>query len=190
MARRSSVDALPHEIREWIMRLREQGATFDQILAKLRELDTLTVPVPSRSALHRHVQEAERVREMVARQRMIAETMVKELGEVDDSRVARGNVAMLHSILTRVQVAALNAAEEGDDADLKMTPGEIMQLAKAIDHLGKAARDDVARTVTIEKRALEQVRREATRAVEAVARERGMSDETADAIKSKILGIQ
>lgn len=156
MARRSSVDALPQEVRDWIVRVREQGATYDQIVAKLRELDGLAVPVPSRSALHRHIQEVERVKEMVQRQRLIAEAMVKDLGEVDDSKVARGNVAMLHTILTRVQVAALKAAEDGEGG-IDMTPGEVMQLAKAIDHLGKAAKDDVARTLSIEKRAKEQL---------------------------------
>ncbi|WP_323034573.1 DUF3486 family protein [Pararhodobacter sp.] len=186
MSRRSSVDALPQEVRDWIMRLRDQGATYDQILAKLRELDTLSVPVPSRSALHRHLQEAERVKEMVARQRMIAETMVRELGEVDDSKVARGNIAMLHTILTRVQVAALDAASDGE-GKLDMSPGEIMQLAKAIDHLGKSAKDDVARTLAIEKRAAEKARSMAAESASRAARERGLTTEDIAAIHKSIL---
>ncbi|MFG1466734.1 DUF3486 family protein [Xanthobacter sp. DSM 24535] len=156
MARRSSVDALPKDVQDWIMRLRDQGATYDQIVTKLRELDTLAVPIPSRSALHRHIQDAEKAKEMVDRQRLVAEAMVKELGEVDDSRVVRGNIVMLHAILTRFQVAAMEAASGGDGA-VDLTTGEIMQLAKALDHLGKAAKDDVARTLAVEKRAQEKV---------------------------------
>lgn len=163
MSRRSSVDALPAEVKDWILRLREQGATYDQIVAKLRELDNLAV-VPSRSALHRHIQEAERVREMVDRQRIVAEAMVKELGEVDDSRVTRGNIAMMHAILTRVQATALEAMATGDGT-VDMSPGEVMQLAKALDHLGKAAKDDVARTLAIRKAAKEEVLKKVEAAV-------------------------
>lgn len=188
MGRRSSVDALPQEVRDWIIRLREQGATYDTIVAKLRELDSLAV-VPSRSALHRHVQEAERVREMVQRQRMIAEAMVKDLGEVDDGKVARGNVAMLHTILTRVQVAAMNAAEDGDGS-IDMSPGEIMQLAKAIDHLGKAAKDDVARTVAIEKRGFEKARAAAAAVATEVAQEAGLSADRIAEIRRGVLGLR
>lgn len=167
MGKRSSVDALPQEVKDWLMRLREQGATYDKIVAKLRELDNLAV-VPSRSALHRHIQEAERTKEMVDRQRVVAEAMVKELGEVDDSRVTRGNIAMLHAILTRVQQTALDAMMTGD-GNIDMSAGEVMQLAKALDHLGKAAKDDVARTVVMRKLAKEEVLRNAEAAVGAAA---------------------
>lgn len=165
MARRSSVEKLPQDVQDWIYRLRDQGATYDQIVVKLRELDTLSMPVPSRSALHRHLQEAEKAKEMVARQRVIAEAMVKELGEADDGRIARGNIAMMHTILTRVQVAALAAAENGDGT-IDFSPSELMALAKTMDHLGKAAKDDVARTLAIEKRAQERALKAAQEAVE------------------------
>ncbi|ABS69725.1 Mu-like prophage FluMu protein GP27 [Xanthobacter versatilis] len=164
MGKRSSVDVLPQEVKDWLMRLREQGATYDQIVAKLREMDSLAVPIPSRSALHRHMQEAERTKEMVDRQRVVAEAMVKELGEVDDSRVTRGNIAMLHAILTRVQQTALDAMMTGD-GNIDMSAGEVMQLAKALDHLGKAAKDDVARTAAIRKLAKEEVLKTAEAAV-------------------------
>lgn len=185
MGRRSTVDALPQDLKDWILRLREQGATYDQIVNKLREMDTLAV-VPSRSALHRHVKEAEEVREMVQRQRLVAEAMVRELGEVDDSRVTRGNVAMMHTLLTRVQVQALRAANDGDGT-INMSPGEIMQLAKALDHLGKAAKDDVARTLAIEKRAAEKARSQAATAASQAARDRGLSAEDIAAISTSIL---
>jgi len=188
MGRRSTVDALPQDLKDWILRLREQGATYDQIVNKLREMDTLAV-VPSRSALHRHVKEAEEVREMVQRQRLVAEAMVRELGEVDDSRVTRGNVAMMHTLLTRVQVQALRAANDGDGT-IDMSPGEIMQLAKALDHLGKAAQSDVARTLAIEKRAHERAITAAAAAAGEAAKEAGLSAERAAEIRRKVLGVR
>lgn len=189
MTRRSSVAKLPQEIRDWIFRLRDQGLTYDQILAKLRELDTLAVPVPSRSALHRHMQEAEKAREMVARQRVIAEAMVKELGEADDGRIARGNIAMMHTILTRVQVAALAAAESGDGT-IDFAPAELMALAKTMDHLGKAAKDDVARTLAIERRAHDRAIRAAATAAADAAQDAGLSPERAAEVRRKVLGVR
>ncbi|MDI4664701.1 DUF3486 family protein [Xanthobacter autotrophicus] len=188
MGKRSSVDALPQEVKDWLMRLREQGATYDQIVAKLRELDNLAV-VPSRSALHRHIQEAERTKEMVDRQRIVAEAMVKDLGEVDDSRVTRGNIAMLHAILTRVQQTAIDAMMTGDGS-IDMSPGEIMQLAKALDHLGKTAKDDVARTMAIEKRAFEKARAAAAAVAVGVAQEAGLSAERIAEIRRGVLGLR
>lgn len=188
MARKSSVEKLPREIQDWIFRLRDQGATYDQIVAKLREMDGLALPVPSRSAIHRHLQEAEKAKEMVARQRVIAEAMVKELGEADDGRIARGNIAMMHTILTRVQVAALAAAESGDGT-VDFSPAELMALAKTMDHLGKAAKDDVARTLAVEKRAQERAIRAAEAAVETVVKQQGGSAESIAALKAAI-GVQ
>jgi len=51
MARMSTVDRLPPEVRELIERLRGNGRTIDEILAKLRDLDAEV----SRSALGRHI---------------------------------------------------------------------------------------------------------------------------------------
>lgn len=182
---RSTVKKLPPEVRDWIMRLRDQGRTYDEIIAALRGLDTLAV-VPSRSALHRHVQQAERARELVERQRIVAASLAKELGAEDDGRVVRGNITMLHAILTRIQMAALEA-EEGGDADPALSPQEAMQLAKALDHLGKAAKDDVARTVAVEERAAKKARAEAAATAERVAQVRGISAEDIAAIAKGIM---
>lgn len=185
MGRRSTVKDLPPDVLDWIMRLREQGATYDAIVAKLRELDTLAV-VPSRSALHRHIQDAERMRELVQRQVVIASAMSKDLGAEDDGKLARGNVVMAHNLVARLQMAALLAAEDGDGS-IDMSPGELMQLSKALDHLGKAAKDDVARVVAIEKRAAEQARSLAAESASRAARERGLSAEDVAAISNSIL---
>ncbi|MQT14400.1 phage protein Gp27 family protein [Segnochrobactrum spirostomi] len=181
---RSTVKKLPPEVRDWIMRLRDQGRTYDEIIAALRGLDTLAV-VPSRSALHRHVQQAERARELVERQRIVAASLAKELGAEDDGRVVRGNITMLHAILTRIQMAALEA-EEGGDADPALSPQEAMQLAKALDHLGKAAKDDVARTIVIEKRAQERAIKAAEEAVDTVIKQQGGGAESIAALKAAI----
>lgn len=185
MAKRSTVEKLPQDVRDWILRLREQGATYDTIVAKLRELDTLAV-VPSRSALHRHIQEAERMRELMQRQTVIAKAVAKDYDNTEDSQLARGNIAMMQNILMRLNMAAIYEAEDGDGS-IKVTPMEALQISKAMDHLAKAAKDDVARTLAIEKRAAEKERARAAVSASNAARERGISPEDIAVISKSIL---
>jgi DNA-binding transcriptional ArsR family regulator len=51
MAHMSTIRRLPAELREMIARLRQNGLTIDEIMAKLHELDVGV----SRSALGRHI---------------------------------------------------------------------------------------------------------------------------------------
>lgn len=183
----SSVDRLPDELRDWIGRLFTQGRTLDEILLKLRELDV--DQLPSRSALHRYLKRANHIAEQVRQTRTIAEVMTRNLGEADDARLGRANIELMHSILMNVATAAMDAAD-GGDGKIDLTPQETMQLAKALDHLGKASKDDVARTIALEKRAEEKGRREAAKAVDVVAKEKGISAELTEAIKAKIFGLQ
>jgi len=186
MGRKSSIARLPPEIRDWIGRLFSQGRTLDEILLKLRELDV--DQLPSRSALHRHLQRADKIAEQVKRSRVIAEVMARNLGEDDDNRLARGNIELLHSIVMSVGAAAVDAAE-GGDGRIDLSPQEIQALSKSLDHLGKASTSDVARTIAIEKRAAEKARREVASAVEAATRDKGLSAETNEAIKAAIFGL-
>lgn len=188
MGRRSSVDALPEELRDWIMRLREQGHTYDQLVAKLRELDSLAV-APSRSALHRYIQEAERARELTRRQLVIAQAVGKDLDDSDDSQLVRGNVTMLHSILMRVQMAALVAAEEGD-GKIELSTAELAQLAKAMDHLGKARKDDLAVVIASEKRGFAKATLAAATVASQIAQEAGLNAERVAEIRRGVLGLR
>jgi ribosomal protein L14 len=182
--RHSKIDRLPEEVRDWIARLSDQGRTLDEIISKLRELDLDALP--SRSGLHRHLQKAEEVAERIRKSRAVADVIVRRLGEADPDKTTRMNIELMHNVLFQI------ASRTTDDAGEPVTfePMEAMLLAKALDHLGKAAKDDVARTVTIEKRAAEKARAEAAKAVEAVGDASGLTAATVEAIKAKILGIQ
>lgn len=186
MGRKSSIERLPTEIRDSIGLLFSQGRTLDEILQKLRELDV--DQLPSRSALHRHLQRADKIADQVKKSRVIAEVMARNLGEGDDARLARGNIELMHSIVMSVASAALDA-DEGGDGKVVLTPQEVQALSKSLDHLGKASTADVARTIAIEKRAAEKARREVASAVEAATRDKGLSAETNEAIKAAIFGL-
>ena len=155
MAKRpSSIDRLPEEVRDWIGRLREQGRTLDEIIAKLRELDVEALP--SRSALHRHLQKAEAIAERLRKSRTVADVIVRRLGESEPDKATRLNIELMHQAVFDMLA---NTGEDGEPVTLE--PMQVMLIAKALDHLGKASKDDVARTIVIEKRAAEKAKAEA-----------------------------
>ena len=80
-------------------------------------------------------------------------------------------------------------AEGGREA-LAGDPEGVMMLSKALDHLTRASRSNVEFIAAAEKRAAERARKEAASAAEVVARERGISAETLDAIKAGIFGVK
>jgi hypothetical protein len=188
MPRPSSVDKLPEPIRAEIGRLRMNGATIDEIVAHLRTLHGIA---PSRSAMGRHIQGLDRIGEKMRRSRAVAEALVRELGDAPESTAARLNIELLHSAILDLHMRFA----EGDEVDgrgaaaLAGNPEGAMLLAKAIDHLTHASRSNADFTVKVEERAAARAKKEAAAAVEVVARERGISAETAAAIKAGIFGV-
>jgi hypothetical protein len=82
MSGRSTVSRLPAEVRELIGRLRRDGRTIDEILAKLHELDVSI----SRSALARHTRKLDAIGAQLHHSRAIAEALVARF----DSPTAAG----------------------------------------------------------------------------------------------------
>lgn len=189
MARPSSIDQMPEEIRAEIGRLRHMGWTIDQILEHLRGLIDRA---PSRSALGRHIKGLDVLGEQMRRSRHVAEALVRELGDAAESRTARLNIELLHSAVMDLFMRAAEG-EEGVDprgaAALAGNPEGTMMLAKALDHLGRASKSNVEFVAAVEKRATERVKKAAATAIDGVARERGLSSDVIGAIKAGIFGV-
>ncbi len=190
MARPSSIDRLPDEIRSEIGRLRQNGRTIDEILAHLKTMDGIA-PV-SRSALGRHVKGLEKLGERMRRSRQVAEALVREMGDAPESTAARVNIELMHTVVLDM----FKGAEDGGNVDpdgiaaLAGNPEGVMLLAKAIDHLARASRSNVEFVARAEQRAVERAQRDAAKAIETVARERGIGTDTLEAIKAGIFGVQ
>ena len=189
MPRPSTIDRLPGEVRELIGRLRQdRGLTIDEILDHLRQLDVEV----SRSALGRHVKELARMGERLRRSRAMAEGLARQLGDAPGDQVARVNIELLHSFLADAFAAAeASEDEEGQNlaAALRNPKGAAL-FAEAIERLTKASRHNQEFVERIEKRASERAKKEAASAVEAVARQRGLTAETLAAIKAGIFGVK
>ena len=197
MARASSVDKLPEEVRSEIGRLREMGWTLDQILEQLRglydqDVDRPCGRLPSRSALGRHIQGMEKLGEKMRRSREVARALVRELGDAPESRTARLNIELLHSAVLdlNMRVADGEEVDAGGAAALAGNPEGVMMLCKALDHLASASKKNVDFIVAAELRAATRMKSEAVKAVETVAREKGLSADTIAAIKAGIFGLK
>lgn len=174
MARKSTIERLPAEVRETIGRLRERGRTIDEILVKLQELD---VDV-SRSALGRHVQKLDAIGEQIRRSRAVSEALIERFGEGEESRAARFNVELMHSM-----IMDLLAGEDGEE--VKLDPKSAMFLADALAKLSRAHKTEVDREVATRR----EVAKQAAGEVERIARREGLSAETVDTFRAAILGI-
>ena len=177
----SSIDKLPPEIRELIGRLRENGATSDQIKAKLDELDADV----SRSALGRHIKGLAEIGERLRHSREVATALVSRFGDEPDNRVARLNIELMHGLVMQ----AITATTEGEDGEpggaVTFTPEDTMFLARSLHSLATAQKTDTDRLLKVRV----EVAKEAAKAVETVGKAKGLTKETMDAIKHAVLGI-
>lgn len=157
MARLSTIDQLPPEVREEIGRLRQAGRTIDQILGKLRELD---IDPPSRSALGRHVKQLDQIGEELRRSRTVAEALVERFGDAPESKSARVNIELMQALVMKCLV-------DEDGGVVALDAKEAMFMASALQKLAGAAKADVDREVKIRKELGARV----AKAVDAIAGE-------------------
>ena len=177
----STIDQLPNELQELIGELRRRGATIDAILAKLHEMPEAAHI--SRSALGRHVKGLAETLEQIAHSRTVAEALVSRFGEEPDSKVARANVEIMHSLVMNT-LTAVKTDEAGNPMPFILAPEEAMFLASAIQKLASAEKTNDDRIVKAQEAALKAA---ANRAVTA-AKSKGLSKETVDLIRYAVTG--
>lgn len=187
MARPSTIDRLPAEIREAIGRLRQHGKTLDEILDHLRGMEVEV----SRSALGRHVQAMEKVGERLRRSRAVSEALVRQLGDAPESKTARLNIELMHSLVFDLLALAEEAGEEGEATQAMLrNPKAVALISEAVERLTKASRHNADFVEQVEKRAAARAKTDAARAAETVAREKGLTADTIAAIKAGIFGVK
>lgn len=187
MARPSRIDRMDPEIREIIGRLRQHGKTIDEILDHLR---TMEIEV-SRSALGRHVQSLEKVGERMRRSRAIADALARQIGDTSESKLTSLNIELLHGFVFDFLASAEDEGEEGAGAKALLRDPMAMKLfSEAVERLTKASRHNADFVDQVEKRAAAKAKTEAAKAVDAVAKEKGLTTELIAAIKQSILGVR
>lgn len=189
--RPSKIDKLPPEIRDQIAALRAAGKTIDEIMAALKALELPPGSLPVRSGLAAHVQGLDRLAEKVQRGRAVAEALVRKLGDAPESRQARLNIELTHSLITDLMLAQ----GEGDAGGQSVTldPGQVHFLAKSLDHLARAQRSDLHATLELRKEISEEQNKrvdKATADIGHAAREAGLSAERIADLQARVAGLR
>ncbi len=175
MSQKSTIELLPKDIFAKVSELYRSGATNQELVDAVEEMGKTV----SHSAMGRHTQKINRISDKLNRSKMIASTIVEELGHEPESKMARMNIELLNSAITDI---VFSADEKGE---INLGAGEAMQLSKALHHLSSARKTDAEVTVKIR----EEAAKDALKAVDDVAKKKGLSKEAVDEIKEGIMGI-
>lgn len=179
MARRSTIDKLPEEVRRWLERaLTNSGFSG---YAELEELMRDKGYLISRSAIHRYGQKIER-RFTAIRAATEAARMLTEGAADDQDARSEAVIALIQTELFE-SIVQLQEAEDG-----KIDPQERVAL------LSKVAKNvaTLSRASVNLKKFQQEVRAKAEAAAsnaEKIARKGGLSAESMQALRREILGI-
>ena len=190
MGQKSKVEQLPADILDLVTGLIRAGKTYREISLKLWELvedgKLHSEGVPSRSSLSRYKRRGDLLAEKVRRSREIAEVAVARFGQEPESKIARMNIELLHGVLMDLMVAYEEGRPDGDedgDVTVQLDPMAMMLLAKSVDHLARAAKQDS----DVVLKAREEAAKAAMQAVQKAAKTgSGISPETLDAIEKEL----
>lgn len=175
MPRESTIKLLPKDILEEVNRMYRAHATAKQIVARVIEMGGKA----SESAVSRYKKNLKSVSTRLQRSKDISNAIIDRLGEEPEGKTARMNNRLLHSVVTDLVLQA----EDGDT--IKLDPGGAHFLAKSLDHLAKAEKNDAETTHKIR----EQAAKDAVKAVTATGKKKGLSKEAVDEINTSIMGI-
>lgn len=187
MARRprhqpSSIDRLDPEIRQLIAGLRiDKGWTIDEIKAQLGKLGQGQI---SRSALGRHVRSLADVSAQLRDTQIYAEALAKEAGSATPGQMLDMNAQLLQANMFRLMLAA----NEDDGEGVQFSAKDCKALSDALRNLALTRKTELDVIEKAEARAAAQATKEAADKATRVARSKGLSKDTVDAIRFAVLG--
>lgn len=177
MARPSSIDRLPRQLRDLCLRLIRDGATIHQITDKLNELDADV----SKSAVGRYVKSAREQMRRYREAQEVAGAWVAQLGENPQGDVGALLAEMLKTVAFQT-LGSMGDAQADEDGKGAPKPMDIMLLAKAIRDLEATSKANIERRAAIEKAAIEKAAKKAGE----VGERRGLSQDTIDEIQKEL----
>lgn len=176
MARKSSIERLPDQVKGAVQALLKEGRlTLDEIIDRLREEFGTA---PSRSALGRYKQNFDQLAKDLRETREIADVWAQKFGSVPDSDIGKVVLEVLRTLSYRVGADLLSGEGELDAK-------AVQQLAKAMQYIEDAGRLSLAREKALREATLQQAAEVAAK----VAKKGGLSKDALQAIRTEILGI-
>lgn len=178
MGSTSTVELLPEHIGEEVNRLIRAKATIAQIVDRVAEMGETV----SKSAVGRHTKKIKEVTERIRKSREIANVLVEKFGDEPESKTARFNIELMHSVVTDIVMKCSN----DNESDVALDAGGAMFLSKALDHLSRAKKTD-AETI---RKAREEAAKDAREAIK--KSKVGTADQREELIKAvdEVLGVK
>lgn len=178
--RKSTITALPSELRETLDRLIREGRfTINEITEHINQLGADV----SRSAVGRHHVKVTAQMENFAKAREVATAWVQKFGEAPQGDVGQLLIQMLQT------VAFQNIGELSGDDGGKVGPMDLMLLSKALQSMVSAEKTSLERQLKIREETRKQVLAEVEKRVNDTAKAAGMGEDQAAFWRQKVLGI-
>lgn len=181
---KSTITRLPPEQREFLERLLREGRlTLDEMLAEAKaQFPGEPAAEISRAALHRY---DKGLSELTERMREIDRASQALIGEFGDSLGEKAGTLLTNAVVTLVTDLALKK-QSGGDVDVET----VRKLARAAKDALDTKRVDVNVRKAIGEEARQALLREQAKRLDKVVKANGLSADTAEDLRKKILGIQ
>lgn len=178
--RKSSITALPVELRDTLDRLIREGRyTIDEITEHINQLGAEV----SRSAVGRHHLKVTSQMENFAKAREMATAWVEKFGDAPQGDVGQLLIQMLQTI------AFQNLGDMTGDEGGKVGPMDLMLLSKALQSMVSAEKTSLERQLKIREETRKQVMAEVEKRVNDGAKAAGMGPEQAAFWRQQVLGV-
>lgn len=178
--RLSSIDALPADVRaELNAAIEEKRLTVDELWELVRDKGGDV----SRSAVGRHKVREEQHQAVFQKSMRMAEYFARER-----AKDPTGPASIVNNEIVKSLVFQRMMAMSPRDAE-KVDPKDLSLLAAAVRAGASTDKITLEREEMIAKRAVEKERQRAAKAVEGVAKQRGLTKEAVAEIRQKILGV-
>lgn len=175
MGQKSTIEKLPAELLTEVNRCLERMTIYELV----EHMSQLGVDL-SKSAVGRHKKKIDEVSEQLRRSRVIAEAIGKKIEDQPDDKVAALNRELLHDQIFKL----VSASEDGEP--LQLTSKQVRELSDSLRNLATAGKSETDRVFKVRKEMADQ---SAKIVDEETKKEPGMSAETVDNIKRRILGL-
>lgn len=188
MASRSSIERLPREILENLQELlRNPRVTVAEVTDRVNDLlaESGEAERVSKSAVNRYDLKMREVGAKVQQSREIANMWIGKFGAESQGKVGNLLNEMLRTVAFDLALKVGEMDLDGDES-MEAVASMVGKLSLAVQRLEQGATLNAKR----EREIREQIRAETVSQVEKVARQAGLTDEGAQLIRDKILGIK
>lgn len=187
MSQPSRVELLSPELRERLHALLQDPAiTLAQVASTIN--DEAGVPVVSKSGVHRYAQRMRRWAEQNRQARLVVQELSQQLGAEGAQRFSEAMIfslrTMVFDVIGAVRALRDDMDEDAEPAAVAAVTGLVTQLTLALQRIESAESRSAKRRSELRA----EMARDAAEAAAAEGRREGLSAETVQAIRTRILG--